>query len=287
MTVDRRKRPLAGNVAVALAGLVTMGLIVAGLFAFGVFGQGKPTPPRERCVAAAHNQSTEVDFAQAHYASIIAGLSVRRGLPARAATIALTAAVTESDLHNLDHGDRDSYGLFQQRPSQGWGPRKKIMDPYYATNRFYDHLIKIKHWKSADVGTTAQRVQRSGDPSAYPEHEETGTSLASALTGHSRTGIRCLIRHRKSGDSRGLARSLRKTYRIEAKRSKTRIVIRARSARSARSYAAYAIANARNHGLASAQVGSRRWTPSKHRLARWHHARHPTGDRTVRLVVRS
>lgn len=160
------------------------------------------------------------------------------------------------------------------------------MDPYYATNRFYDHLVRIKHWKTADIGEIAQRVQRSDDPSAYPEHKQAGRTLASALTGHSRTGIRCLIRDHASGNTRGLARSLHKTYRIAPIRSKSTIVIKARSTRLARSYAGFAIANGRDHGLASVQIGSRRWTPSKHRVAPWRHSRHPVGKRTVRVVVR-
>ena len=76
-----------------------------------------------------------LDLDQAHYTSIIAGLSVRRGLPARAASIAMATVYQETGIRNLDYGDRDSVGLFQQRPSQGWGTAEQIMDPYYSTGQ--------------------------------------------------------------------------------------------------------------------------------------------------------
>ena len=98
-------------------------------------------------MATAGDNSTVIDLEQAHYASIIAGLSVKRDLPPRAASIALATAYQESGIRNLDYGDRDSVGLFQQRPSQGWGTEKQLMDPYYATGEFYDALVKIKNWR--------------------------------------------------------------------------------------------------------------------------------------------
>ena len=101
----------------------------------------------------------QISLEQAHYASIIAGLSVKRGLPPRAASIALATAYQESDIRNLDYGDRDSVGLFQQRPSQGWGTEKQLMDPYYATGEFYDALVKIKNWRTRDINDVAQAVQ--------------------------------------------------------------------------------------------------------------------------------
>jgi hypothetical protein len=72
----------------------------------------------------------------------------------------------ESGIRNLDYGDRDSVGLFQQRPSQRWGTPEQLIDPYYATGRFYDALVKIKNWESADINHVAQKVQRRGYPEA-------------------------------------------------------------------------------------------------------------------------
>jgi hypothetical protein len=103
----------------------------------------EPVPGQQRCVATANNKSAVVDLEQAHFASIIAGVAVRRGLPPRAASIALATAYQETGIRNLDYGDRDSVGLFQQRPSQGWGTKKQLMDPDYAAGKFYDALVKI------------------------------------------------------------------------------------------------------------------------------------------------
>ena len=113
-----------------------------------------------------------LDLDQAHYASIVVGLSVRRGLPPRAASIAMATVYQETGIRNLDYGDRDSVGLFQQRPSQGWGTPKQLMDPYYATGKFYDALVKIDDWETGDINDVAQKVQRSGYPEAYRDHEE-------------------------------------------------------------------------------------------------------------------
>jgi hypothetical protein len=122
-------------------------LIAAGVGVFWwLHGRGltEPVPGQQRCVATANNKSTVLDLDQAHFASIIAGLSVRRGLPPRAASIALATAYQETGIRNLDYGDSDSVGLFQQRPSQGWGTRQQVMDPYYATGKFYDALSRSR-----------------------------------------------------------------------------------------------------------------------------------------------
>ena len=136
-------------------------------------------------MATANDQSVAVDLDQAHYASIIVGLSVRRGLPPRAASIAMATVYQETGIRNLGYGDRDSVGLFQQRPSQGWGSGRQLSDPYYATGKFYDALVKIDGWESGDINDVAQRVQRSGYPEAYRDHESDARVLASTLTGHS------------------------------------------------------------------------------------------------------
>ena len=150
-------------------------------------------------MATAGDRSVALDLDQAHYASIIVGLSVRRGLPPRAASIAMATVYQETGIRNLDYGDRDSVGLFQQRPSQGWGTAKQLMDPYYATNEFYDALVKIDGWESEDINDVAQQVQRSGYPEAYRDHEADARVLASTLTGHSPAGFSCLDRSRHRG----------------------------------------------------------------------------------------
>ena len=87
--------------------------------------------------------SYEFSPEQAVNAATITAVGTGRGLPERAVTIALATALQESSLRNIDHGDRDSLGLFQQRPSQGWGTPEEILDPTYSAGEFYDHLVKV------------------------------------------------------------------------------------------------------------------------------------------------
>ena len=90
-------------------------------------------------------------------------MAKRRGLPNHAVTVALAAALQESKLYNVNYGDRDSVGIFQQRPSQGWGTPAQLIDPAYAANAFYSHLEKIPTWRTLEVAKAAQLVQHSAD----------------------------------------------------------------------------------------------------------------------------
>ncbi|WP_078957828.1 heavy metal transporter [Streptomyces glaucescens] len=128
---------------------------------------------------------------QAVNAATITAVGTARGLPERAVTIALATALQESALRNIDHGDRDSLGLFQQRPSQGWGTEKQIMDPIYSAGMFYDHLVEVPGYTRLPLTVAAQRVQRSGFPQAYAKHEPDATLLAAALTGRAGATLTC------------------------------------------------------------------------------------------------
>ncbi|MFW7414418.1 hypothetical protein [Demequina sp. SO4-18] len=140
--------------------------------------------PSGQCTVTLGDRTDTKTAEQANNIGIIVAGSIRHGLPARAATIGVATAIQESSLRNIDYGDRDSVGLFQQRPSQGWGSIEEILDPYYSTDRFYDALRDISNWRELDVTVAAQAVQRSGFPDAYADHEEEGRLWASALTGH-------------------------------------------------------------------------------------------------------
>jgi hypothetical protein len=176
-----------------LLGLV-VGVIAAGVVVWQQFGdQVKQTLLPDRCQATVQGRTVTLDPEQAGNAALIAAISVRRGMPARAATIALAAAYQESKLYNLQYGDRDSLGLFQQRPSQGWGTRAQILQPAHAINAFYDALDRIGDYESMAVTVAAQKVQRSGYPSAYAEHEPDARVLASALTGNSPRAFACRV----------------------------------------------------------------------------------------------
>jgi hypothetical protein len=143
------------------------------------------------CTTKVKGLSVVLTATQARNASLISAIAVHRGMPAHAATIALAAALQESKLYNLRGGDRDSLGLFQQRPSQGWGTPSEILDPVHATNAFYDALARVPGYESMPVTVAAQRVQRSGYPSAYAVYEPDARALASALTGFSPAAFAC------------------------------------------------------------------------------------------------
>lgn len=140
--------------------------------------------PSGQCTVTLGDRSDTKTAEQANNIAIIVAGSIRHGLPARAASIAVATAIQESSLRNIDYGDRDSVGLFQQRPSQGWGTVEQIMDPYYSTDKFYDGLIAVANWADIEITVAAQAVQRSGFPDAYADHEEEGRLWASALTGN-------------------------------------------------------------------------------------------------------
>jgi hypothetical protein len=143
-----------------------------------------------RCTASGLDTTHRYSSEQTANAALISAVAVDRGLPPRAASIALATAFQESRLENIDYGDRDSLGLFQQRPSQGWGSEEEIMDPIHSSNAFYDKLEEIDY-QDMSVNDAAQTVQRSGFPEAYGDHETEGRIFASALTGHSGANLVC------------------------------------------------------------------------------------------------
>jgi hypothetical protein len=173
--------------ALAAAGAVFVGVGI-------VFDRGVgPLLTRAECTAEVDGHLVRLSPEQAENAALIVAISVQRGMPARAASIALATAYQESKILNIDYGDRDSLGLFQQRPSQGWGSPEQVRDPYYATNAFYDALDKIGDYTTLPITVAAQEVQRSAYPDAYADHELDARTLASALTGNSPEAFSCVV----------------------------------------------------------------------------------------------
>ena len=125
----------------------------------------------------------DLDAVQYQHASTINAVGLERGLPEQARVIALATALQESSLRNLDHGDRDSLGLFQQRPSQGWGEPTEIMDPVYSSGKFYDALVQVADWQGLSITEAAQAVQYSAFPDAYAKWADEATILADELGG--------------------------------------------------------------------------------------------------------
>ncbi len=164
-------------------------LAVAGVLVYVLTNHHRPAAAG--CTVKTDGADLELDQDQAANAATIAAVALSRDLPARAVTIALATSMQESQLHNLSSGDRDSLGLFQQRPSQGWGSAQDILDPVYASNSFFDSLVKIHGYEKLPLTVAAQEVQHSGYPEAYAKHETDATQLAAALTGADPAALSC------------------------------------------------------------------------------------------------
>ncbi|MGW5818681.1 C40 family peptidase [Streptomyces noursei] len=115
-------------------------------------------------------------------AKTILATGVAMKVPARGQIVALATALQESGLRNLNYGDRDSLGLFQQRPSQGWGTAQQVRDPVHASTKFYEGLLKVSGWQSMTVAQAAQAVQASGFPDSYAKWEPLATALQKPIT---------------------------------------------------------------------------------------------------------
>jgi len=155
-------------------------LVVLGVVAL-VRSIGGPDPVQLTGSCTVAGTGLSLTSEQASSAATIAAVGRGRGLPERAVVVALATAQQESTMRNLDYGDRDSLGLFQQRPSQGWGTPEQVRDPVYASGKFYDGLVRVPNWESLRVTDAAQRVQRSGFPEAYEKHSGLAGQLAAAF----------------------------------------------------------------------------------------------------------
>jgi len=264
------KRARAVLLAILCIGIV-LAVVAGGIVLWSSYNKS-PLPIDDRCVATAGGNTTTIDPAQARNAAIIAGMSVKRGLVPRAASIALATAYQESGIRNLDYGHADSIGLFQQRPSKGWGTIEQIMDPWYSTRSFYRGMERVKNWRTRDINDVAQAVQRSAYPDAYRRHETNARTLASALTGETPASFTCVVNAPQAGDPSGMTTFLKKTLgagAVETSRSGDILTVKAGKPTLAWAVAHLAIANTEGYGLVSAQVGPYGWTHSKTSLAAW------------------
>jgi murein DD-endopeptidase MepM/ murein hydrolase activator NlpD len=143
-------------------------------------GQGGPIDPDGE-LPSVRLYGTE----QIRNAAIIINTGADLKLPPRAWVIAVATAIQESRLTNLGHlgtaNDHDSLGLFQQRPSAGWGTPAQVRDPVYASRKFYEKLQTVNGWERMSLTRAAQRVQRSAYPNAYAKHESLATEVVNLL----------------------------------------------------------------------------------------------------------
>lgn len=266
--------------AIAVGLALVAGLVVVAAFVVSEYLATQPT--QESCTAVVGDLTAELSVEQAENTALISGVSVRRGLPPRAATIALATAFQESDIVNIEYGDRDSLGLFQQRPSQGWGTPREIMDPYYSTNTFYEHLAKVDGYTSMPIAEAAQAVQRSADGSAYAPHEPRSRALASALTGESRAAFSCvLLDSPATRDSAGLRSELTSAFgRVDAERSAGTVRVQVDAAEQERGWAVaqWAVAYAQRYGVTAVLHDGKVWRVEESETG-WQNAQSAPGDR--------
>jgi hypothetical protein len=186
-----RRRRRGWVLAAALVGAVVIPVTVLAISS----GSAKAPPPSCTASSPATGLRYSLTPEQAQNAALVAAVAYRLGLPDHAVTVALATALQESELRNLPYGDRDSVGLFQQRPSQGWGTSAQLLDPIYATTAFYGALTKVAGWQAMAVTDAAQAVQHSGSPEAYAAWEDEARAFAIALTGEHPAALSCRFAH--------------------------------------------------------------------------------------------
>jgi cell wall-associated NlpC family hydrolase len=134
------------------------------------------------CVATVNAPtSARLDQDQLTNAYTIVRVGVFQGIPRRGLVVAIATALQESYLRNLHYGDRDSVGLFQQRPSSGWGTVAELTDPPTSAGKFYAALVKVPNWQALPITVAAQAVQRSAFPNAYAKWEALATTLVDQM----------------------------------------------------------------------------------------------------------
>ncbi|MCW2749608.1 MAG: hypothetical protein JWR83_718 [Aeromicrobium sp.] len=247
---------------------VVLGLVIAGVLFATALRDHAPTRS-EYCVAEVGTTRAQVDLEQGRWATLMAAIAQRRGLPPRATTIAIATAFQESKLHNITYGDRDSLGLFQQRPSQGWGTAAQVSDPKHAIGAFYDALVKVKGYETMAITDAAQRVQRSAHPGAYAQHEDYARALASALRGYSPAKFTCQINPTRIGNTSTVVKNVKSAFGdIDSTTSGdgAAFPLTGRAADvNARGWAIahYLVGNASHLGISTVSFGNRQWDASE------------------------
>ncbi|PWR16009.1 hypothetical protein DKT69_07980 [Micromonospora sicca] len=249
------------------------GVVVAVVALLGIWFVARHVAPQLRLPAASRTCTVQADGRvvlgadQMANAATIAAIGAQRRMPERAVVVALATAYQESHLKNLAHGDRDSLGLFQQRPSQGWGTAEQIQDPRYAADRFYAALKKVKGWEELRVTEAAQRVQRSAYPEAYQKWADESQVLTRALLGHATGAVACTVgptpAMRGQAAAAALIQGLTLDWGLPGVASPTDLTGLAVSATDSRNgwrYAHWLVSHADDHGVKRVRFGGLEWT---------------------------
>jgi hypothetical protein len=262
---------------------------VAGYFIYTSFQHIIQPPPAPGCQVGTGTQALTLDTDQAAIAATIAGVAARHELPRRAVTIALAAALQESKLHNLSYGDRDSVGIFQQRPSQGWGPAVRLQDPVYATTKFFAALAQVRGYASMPVSRAAQDVQHSADGSAYAQWADMAGQLAGYFTGQAPRGVSCWYTPPGKANLAGAVRRMAQTFgpagrnavvarittvRSESKKQGSTAVVHVKRS-AAWMVAGWLVAQAQAYGLSEVRYAGYMWKAANGSMG-WQRDRDPT-----------
>lgn len=218
------------------------------------------------CTVQAGDARVGLSAEQAANAATISAVGVRHRMPERAVVVALATALQESKLENIPGGDRDSVGLFQQRPSQGWGTPEEIRDPRYAADKFYRALKKVRGWDKMRVTDAAQRVQRSAFPEAYEKWADDSALLARALLGQTPGALACTLTGEPS--ARGAAATTAVTAGLRLDWEKLRpavptpavgLSVPVADTRAGWRYAHWLVAHATWHGVERVRFADQEW----------------------------
>jgi hypothetical protein len=236
-------------VAAAIGAVIAAALVAGGVVWIG----GRRSQSPATCALTSASTPYPLDIQQTAYASTIAAVGKRLGLPDHAVTVALATALQESHLQNLPYGDLDSVGLFQQRPSQGWGTPTQLTTPSYAAAAFYQHLQRVPGWQDLAVTEAAQAVQHSASGSAYAQWEGEARAWAIALTGEVAAGFTCRFSSSAPPDP-----SLQTLLASEVGSPGTGVTVG-----TARGWlvASWLVGHAAELGLRSVSFGGQTWTP--------------------------
>lgn len=208
---------------------------------------------------------------QTFHASTIAAVGLRDGMSERAVAVAIATAFQESKLANIDYGDRDSLGLFQQRPSVGWGTEEEILDPVYASFKFYEKLRRTDGWEDMAIGDAAQAVQISAHPDLYEQWEDEGLIVAAAFAGGEETGVSCIggTAGADAPDADALAEAYAYQWGVEVAGVEGEVVtIAAEDAVAGWNRASWAVAKSYEFDIASVEYAGARWEPGEDGWAR-------------------
>ncbi len=212
--------------------------------------------------------SFDLDTGQAAVASTMVGAVSRytTALPERAAVLVLAAGLQESKLTNLapGSGDRDSVGVLQQRPSQGWGGPNpatraaRLNNVTEATTEFLDHLVRFKNWRTLPLARAIQNVQVSADESLYAQHESEAKALADALLGRSPAAVSCTFgTPTQVASAREVARQVRAQLPVNAPTTRDSEI---RVPGAGWQTAAWFVANADRLGIDKVAYAAKQWT---------------------------